>query len=289
MRWGVWLWCCLFGLLGCKTETPINDEQDEEIIVEDPILAKVYGKQLKLSDIPIVSAASVNDKDSVQMILKAVDHWIKEELFLSEATKNIPEDLDIERLVKEYRSSLIRHYFEEKLIQTKLDTVITEFDMKAHNEANKSLYALEKSILRCLYIKVKKPVRNAKKLEKWLEKPRDKELASLRRYCMNNAEFCLVNPEKWYQWDDIKPSFPVKFKMSDLKTGTRTTFADFKHQYYIHILEYVSKKNDAPFSYIEERANKLIIRERKNRLLNELKEQLYEEQKDTRNVEVFVK
>lgn len=283
-----WLLLSLFLFASCKSE-PTASEGEEVVEVEDPILARVHAKELRLSDIPIVSAASADEKDSVEMIRKAVDHWIKEELFLNEASKNIPEDLDIDRLVKEYRSSLIRHYFEEKLIQTKLDTVITEFDLKAHNDANKSLYALEKSILRCLYIKVRKPVRNAKRLEKWLEKPREAELASLRRYCMNNAEFCLVNPEKWYQWEDIKTSFPDKFKISDLKRGTKTTFADFKYQYYIHILEYVSKKKEAPFSYIEERATKLIIRERKNRLLNELKEQLYEEQKDTRNVEVFVK
>lgn len=255
---------------------------------EDVILARVYNKELRLSELPMVSAASTASKDSLLIIRKAVDRWVHEQLFLKEATRNVPEGLDIEKLVEEYRASLIRHYFEEKLIKTKLDTVITEFDLKAHFEANKDLYTLEKSILRCLYIKVKKPVPQLKKMEKWLEDRESDDFARLRQYCMNNAEYCLMNPEKWYQWDDIKESFPDKIQRMNLKSGAITTFADFKYQYYIHVLEYVSKKSDAPFSYIEERATKLIIRERKNRLLEELKGQLYEEEREGGNIEIFV-
>ena len=282
LRW-IWIWVWLGA---CSS--PGSVESTAEVPEEDPVLARVYDEELTLSQLPIVSAASVASKDSAEMIRKAVDRWIHEQLFLQEAAKNVPEELDIEKLIEEYRSSLIRHYFEEKLIKTKLDTVITEFDLKAHYEENKDLYALEKSILRCLYIKVRKPVPRLKKMEQWLEDREDADYARLRKYCMNNAEFCLMNPEKWYQWDDIKESFPDKIQRMNLKTGAVTTFADFKYQYYIHILEYVSKKSDAPFSYIEERATKLIIRERKNRLLEELKQQLYEEERDGGNIEIFV-
>jgi hypothetical protein len=283
-----WLWFVVFVLVACQESQTVQDDIDPPVEKKDPLLASVYSTELHLSDMPIVSAASSDAQDSIEMIRKAVDRWIKDQLFLKEAEKNIPEDLDIERLVEEYRSSLIRHYFEEKLIKTKLDTVITEFDLKAHYEENKALYNLENSILRCLYLKVKKPAPSSKKLKKWLEDPDEGDLAALRKYCMNNAEFCLINPDKWYKWEDIEPSFPEQFKASDLKSGQKTSFADFTYEYHIQILEYVSKKNDAPFSYIEERANKLIIRERKNRLINELKAQLFEEQKDGRNVQIYV-
>lgn len=280
-----WLWgIALISLLACgssKEETP----QSSETKADEELLAKVHDKELRLSDLPTVSAAAQNSDDSLKMIRTAVDRWVKDQLFLEEAASNIPSDLDIEKLVYEYRQSLLQHYFEEKLIKTQLDTVISDFDMKEHFEANKDLYKLENSILRCIYIKVRKPVRKSEKLEKWIEK---KDLDQLNKYCMNNAEFCLINTDKWHQWDVIKEVLPKKFQNLKLKTGLKNSFADFSHQYYFHVLEYVSKKNDAPFSYIEERATKLIIRERKNRLLEELKQRLFTEQKDSRHVQIYV-
>lgn len=268
-----------------KTEQSTDQEKD---IQNDVLLAEVYGKKLMLSDLSLVTNTYDNPQDSIQAIKTAINRWVKVQLLLHEATQNIPEDLDIDKLVKEYRESLIRHHFEQKLVATNLDTVVTEFDLKQHFEENKSRYTLEKSILRCLYIKVRKPVKSIKRIENWLDEPTTKNLQSMRGYCMDHADFCLVNPDKWYKWEDVKQSFPKQFKDSDLRAGNQRTFADFQYQYFIKVLEFVSKKNEAPLSYFEEQATKLIIRDRKNRLLEELKNRLFENSKGSSNVKIYV-
>ena len=277
----------LFGILGCQDGTT-NDEEGNESSNQYVELARVHGKSLYLKDLPILAENYETQQDSINALLIAVNRWVKDELLIHEASKNIPDDLDIDQLVEEYRLSLIKHHFEQKLVSSNLDTVVTEFDLKKHLEENRSRYSLEKSIMRCLYIKVRKPVRSIKKIEGWLDKPDTKNLQSMRKYCMDHAEFCLVNPEKWYKWEDVKKSFPSAFKNSDLRNGKQRTFADFKYQYFIHILEFVSSKDDAPLSYFEEQATKLIIRERKNRLLEDLKDRLYENQKSGSEVKIFV-
>lgn len=257
--------------------------------VEDAIeLARVYDKSLYLSDLPTLEDHYESKEDSLEALRTAVNRWVRDELLLHEASNNISEDLNLDQLVEEYRESLIRHHYEQKLIATNLDTVVTEFDLKAHLEENEAHYNLEKSILRCLYIKVRKPVKSIKRIQEWLEKPDSKNLKSMRKYCRDYADYCLSNPDKWYKWEDVKKSFPDDFKERDLRSGTLRTFADFKHQYFIRILEYVSKKDDVPLSFFEEQATKLIIRERKNRLLEDLKMRLYEEQKSSSAVKIYV-
>ena len=259
----------LIGVLGCQ-ESATNDDEGSPSPNQFVELAEVHGKTLFLKDLPILAENYESQQDSVNALLTAVNRWVKDELLIHEASKNIPDDLDIDQLVEEYRESLIKHHFEQKLVLSNLDTVVTEFDLKKHLEENKSRYTLEKSIMRCLYIKVRKPVRSIKKIEGWLDKPDTKNLQSMRKYCMDYADFCLVNPEKWYKWEDVKKSFPSAFKNSDLRDGKQRTFADFKYQYFIHILEFVSSKDDAPLSYFEEQATKLIIRERKKPFVRRL-------------------
>ncbi|MDX1684272.1 MAG: hypothetical protein R3275_03490 [Saprospiraceae bacterium] len=288
----MWKLICSFlvlsALFACQ-QAPGTSEGEENVAEEeDVVLAEVYGTQLKLSDLSLVVDSYDDSKDSLAALKTAINRWVKDKLLLHEATENIPEDLDIDKLVKEYRESLIRHHYEQKLVSSQLDTVITEFDLMNHYEENKSRYTLEKSIIRCLYIKVRKPVRSIKRIEEWLDEPTTANLVNMRQYCTNYAEFCLVNPDKWYKWEDVKQSFPKQFKVKDLKAGNQRTFADFEHQYFIKILEFVSKKNEAPLSYFEEQAEKLIIRERKNRLLEELKSRLYEEAKGSQNVKIYI-
>lgn len=284
--WSI-LWLLAVGV-SCNSPSDEGGQERADSDFEDAVLAEVFGNKLYLSDLSLVATSHDNPEDSIQALKTAINRWIKDELLLHEATQNIPDDLDIDKLVNEYRESLIRHHFEQQLVTSNLDTVVTDFDLKKHFEENKSHYTLEKSILRCLYIKVRKPVKSIKRIETWLDKPNTKNLINMRQYCTDYADFCLINPDKWYKWEDVKQSFPKAFSEKDLKEGYQRTFADFKYQYFIHILEFVSKKNEAPLSYFEEQAEKLIIRERKNRLLEELKGRLYEQSKGSSNVKIYV-
>jgi len=266
---------------GDKSDAP-SSERDLQL------LAEVYDRELTLDELLSRQSFPASVQDSIEFLKKNVNDWVKEQLFLKRAEEHYETDPEIENLVKEYRESLIQHSYEEHLIRTALDTVVTDFDLKAHYEDNRTQYSLEKSIVRCLYVKVRKPVRQRANIEEWMEYPSERNLQYLRKYCMNNANYCLINPQKWYKWDDIKDVFPKEISNLQVKKGLQRSFADFTYHYFIDILDYVSKKEDAPLTYFEERAKKLIVRQRKNRLLDDLKDAFFEKEKAGRHVKIFV-
>ena len=272
--------------ISCKQQSDAGEQFPDERNLQ--ILAEVYGKELSLDELLSKQSFPASVQDSIEFLKKNVNNWVKEQLFLRRAEAHYETDPEIENLVKEYRESLIQHSYEEHLIRTALDTVVTDFDLKSHYEDNKTQYSLEKSIVRCLYVKVRKPVRQRANIEEWMEYPSERNLQYLRKYCMNNANYCLINPRKWYKWDDIKDVFPNEFSGLKIEKGLQRSYADFTYHYFIDILDYVSKKEDAPITYFEERAKKLIIRQRKNRLLDDLKDAFFEKEKAGRNVKIFV-
>ena len=265
-----------------------NAATENEEVVENEVLAQVYQKRLYLSDVAGFLPAIGSSEDSIGAIKTQVQKWVKEQLFLRESELNTPSDIDIDKLVADYRASLVKHNYEKKLIETKLDTVVTEYELRSHYEQNKEQYKLENNILRCLFMKVRKPVRDKPKIESWFQNPTIANISNLQRYCVNNAEYCLLNNDKWYNLEEVLNYFPTEFDKTSFKTGLVRNFADFDYHYFIHILEYVSKRSNAPIEFFEDRAVKLIIRQRKNRLIEEIKTALFEKEKKSRNVKIFI-
>ena len=103
---GLLLWQCSPG------EAPRED---------DRLLAEVYNKNLYLSELEGIVPEGVSSEDSVLMVSAFTQRWVREQLLMYEAERNIPKDLDIDELVRNYRASLVRFNFEEKIIAEKLD------------------------------------------------------------------------------------------------------------------------------------------------------------------------
>lgn len=81
----------------------------------DKLLAKVYDKPLYLSELSdIFSDQTMSKADSNQLIANYVERWVRDNAIMYEAEKNVPKDLNLDKLVKNYRSSLVRSIYEKK-------------------------------------------------------------------------------------------------------------------------------------------------------------------------------
>ncbi len=70
-------------------------------------------------------------EDSSLIINAYVERWIRETLLLLEAERNIPSDLNIDKLVRDYRASLVRHSYEQFLVEQLLDSTVTKAELEA--------------------------------------------------------------------------------------------------------------------------------------------------------------
>ena len=115
--------------------------------VQDEVVAKVFNKKLYASELNDVLSADFSPADSLLISNAFIENWIRENLILIEAEKNIPVDLRIDELVDEYRSSLIKQSFEKRFVESLLDTIVTQKELLNYYEANKSQYVLESMIV----------------------------------------------------------------------------------------------------------------------------------------------
>lgn len=252
----------------------------------DRALAKVHQKTLYLSELEGMFPEGM---DSSLVINAYVERWIREMLLLNEAERNIPSDLNIDRLVRDYRASLVRHSYEQFLVEQLLDSVVTMEELQAFYENNKEQYQLEKPIMRCHFIKVPLPVYKSEELRRWWNSDKPEDFAKLIRYSSEFAESHHLEDSTWHKFDNIAAELPDGILSADnLGSKREITLRDDQFEYFLRILEIKNSRDIAPFSYIENQARRLILRGRMDKLIEDKKNEMYELELRKGNVEIFV-
>ncbi len=265
-------------LWSCNSPSPAN--------AADQLLAQVYNKNLYASELADVVPEGTNATDSTLLVSAFVQRWVRDQLLMYEAERNIPKDLNIDELVRDYRASLVRFNFEEQIIAEKLDSTVSEGEVRTFYEANKDQFQLESTILKCLLLKLppKAPQSEINKL--WYSRSSADE-PKLAAYAKQWAAMALLNHEKWYKLGDIAALLPKGTLTSENVSSRREgTLSDGDFRYYYRVLDVVQGKTTAPFDYVREQASKIILHKRKQQLLDRWKEDLYQKELRRENIKI---
>jgi hypothetical protein len=253
------------------------------------LVATVYNRSLYLTDLDGMFPESATHQDSQQVITAFSDRWIREQVIMSEAERNVPKELNLDELVKKYRESLILSNYEEQLTKIGLDTAITEGELTEFYEKNKEQYQLETPIVRCYFLKVARPTQQIDSLNKWWNSPKSGDnLSKLQVYAQQNAKNYIFEDSIWTRADDIIAMLPKGTLTADnISTGKELTLKTDDAQYFFRALGVMNKQEIAPLSFIRSQASKYILHRRKTQLLEKKKQEMYDTELRKNNVKIY--
>ncbi len=273
-------------LLWTASSCELPETQGEE---NDKLLARVHNISLYLSELEGMFPAQTSSQDSTLIISSYVDRWVKDALLLYEAEKNIPNDLNIDKMVQDYRASLVLHNYEKMMLDQLLDAEVEADELKDFYEKNKEQYQLETPILRCHFIKVKLPVPNSATLRGFWNSKKEGDQQKLINYCTENASEYLLVDSTWYALDEIAGKLPEgTISSKNVRARLEVTNRDNDYQYFFKVLEVKKQKEIAPLSFIEGQARKVIMRQRKLELLEEKKLEMYDLALRRNDIQLFI-
>lgn len=267
-------------LIACKENKLLSNEEP---------LARVYQESLYPSDIEGLVTTSTTSEDSALIVSSYVNGWVRDRLFAQKAKDNLPENVDIDRLVDNYRSSLLLNLYKENLLAEKLDTNITMEEMKAYYAENKKRYELKDNIARCYFIKVERDVPERSSLNRWWSLRKDTYYQNLVNYAKKYAVEYSMNDSIWIEFNELEAKLPKgAFNDKYYKKGDRDIYVkDRNFRYYLRLNEVRSARKSAPFSYIQDDLSKVILKKKKMELLKKTEEELYESALNRNNIEIY--
>src|SRR5690606_25637319 len=102
----------------------IKSEEDEE---DDAVLAAVDENKLRQSDLDFITKDITSAGDSANLSERYLQSWIKKQLMIKEAGKNMAYDeAELNRKLLDYRYALMVYEFEKSYVDDNLDKSVSE-------------------------------------------------------------------------------------------------------------------------------------------------------------------
>ncbi|HHB79458.1 MAG TPA: hypothetical protein ENK85_09535 [Saprospiraceae bacterium] len=278
-RSGLWLALVLVVFFASCASEPPSD-------TPDPVLAKVYNKTLILSDIDGIVEPNTSPEDSVHLIQSFVDRWVHEAILMHEAEKHVSQDMDLDKLVRDYRSSLVLNNFEQELFKSELDTVITDEDVEQYFNANKEQFRLRYSIVRYYFIKLPVVSQNVDYVKQWWTSKEPALMPDLKQSLKKEHAYFSLHPHQWYALQDLKKKLPKNLR-SSLSPSLDDVLKNNNYLYFLKILEMKKKGEFPPISFVREQVEKIILHGRKMKLIEDKKAELYKQEVNSDHVKIF--
>ena len=261
--------------------------KEKEEVREDDYIARVGEEYLYKKDIESIIKNYNNDSSSI--VDNIINSWVIEQLEYREAKKNISKNNpEIEKLINEYRVFLYVDRFKKEYVKNSLDTIVNKASINEWYSKNKSLYILDENIIRATYIKTDIKAPKLYKLKQWLRSDKIEDKEQISAYCVKNAEKYDDFDDNWVAFDDIVKNIPKEINNSSsfLKYYKKIEARDSASYYLVYIKEHKLIGDTCPVDYIQHKVAQNIIKQRKKEMLINLKNNLLEEGKLKKIVEI---
>jgi hypothetical protein len=244
------------------------------------ILAEYKGKVLYRSDIPEDVWKQNQINDSSGLLKSILDKWLENQVLVYEAENALSEDQkNKEKLIEDYRNSLLIYEYQQKLIREQLDTAVTEEEIIAFYNSNTQAFQLKKNIVKIKYIKINKQKADLNKLKNLMQSGKEEDNNTLRTLAESEAENFYLD-SNWLFLDDITKEIPLNENYNQQRFLSNNKFVNLEENntlYLLYILDFRIKDAVSPIDFEKERIKDIIRYQRKLSFLKSSQKSLFEQ------------
>jgi len=253
----------------------IFGNDDEKVLV-----ASVFDYNLYKDEVENSIPKGLTEEDSIVAAENYVNKWVRQTVLLKKAELNLAdEQKNFEKIIEDYRHSLITYTYQNELINQLLDTLVSDEEIENFYTENSRNFELKENIVQAIFIKIKKNSPQIKNLKPWFYSNKLDDINALDSYCFQHAEKYNLDDTQWILFDDILKDIPIRTynKPDFLRRNKIVELDDEEYLYFLNIKAYKIKNSISPLSFEIDNIRKIIINRRKMELIKKMKNDIYEE------------
>ena len=259
---------------------------------KETVLARVGEDYLYLSQLSDNIPSNITSTDSIQMLNSLVDNWVRKELLLQHADKNLPDSLkDFSEQLRIYENSLTIYEFKKKLVKQRLDTVVETEEIEKYYEEHLKDFQLKDNILQFAFIQIPIQSDSVDLAKEFIQNITDTTIdrSRVEAFCQNNAIDYYLNDEHWISFNELIKRLPIETFNQELflKNNRFIEIKDHPYWYFANLRDFKIKEDVSPLNFEKDHIQNIILNRRKLSLLNSLEKDIYDEATRVQQFEIY--
>lgn len=242
-------------------------EKQIEQYENDDIVAIVEDKYLYKDDINNLVPQGTNSTDSAAIIESYIQRWATNALMLKNAERNVSNQVEINKMVEDYRQRLIIHNYQQEMVNQKIDIPTDEEALEFYN-THKESFILEDVIVKGASITLPNNIKTDKIQNKF--KKLNDNLEDIEKYALQYATDYVLFIENWMPINNV-----IDEKTINITKIGQYEHKDSLHTTFISITDYMNIGEIAPFEFIKEDVKHVLYDQQKMDYLNNFGKELY--------------
>lgn len=266
----IFLFIVSFCLCSCKW---VKEQEFQE-----KALCRVYDDLLYPSDLIGLVGSEVNKEDSIRIVKRYVDFWVKQRLMLKKAKENIKiNKAELKRKVDDYHNTLVIYDYEQAMLQEKLDTSVVGLDIENYYNEFEHNFLTKTDWVKLDFIKIDKKAPKIDSVPIWLNTKKPNYRESLSDFCYQYAEDFTLDTAKWFDFEIIMNHVPLKVKnpIAYIKSRRYSMVEDSLYRYYLKVNALRLKGEVKPLGLVKDNIKHLIVNKRQKSFLEKLRNNVY--------------
>lgn len=254
------------------------------------VIARVQDNYLYESDIEGLVPENASMYDSIAMVKNYTDNWIKTQLMVTQAKKNLTEDqLDFDSQLDEYKNSLIIFKYETELIKQLLDTIVSDAEIENYYLENLNDFELKENIVKLQYIIISNSDEEEDLFTEIFSLPDSLLLDSLEVYSELYAKNYFLDTSYWFRFDDLLEIIPIETYNQELflKGKRFVNLSDEQYTYLLNFVDFKLKDDTSPLDFERNDIVSIITNKRKMALIKKVRKDLYLKAVQNKEFEVY--
>ncbi len=275
--------CVAILLAGCapKSGKPSTDRD---------AVARVFDEYIYADELDSLIPQGTSDADSADRVRQYIDRWARDRILLARAEYNLSDrEKDFEKLLREYRSDLLRYSYQQAMLRQYLDTVVSEEQIDAFYQAHRSDFALKENIVRADWMVLSNRTPKINLAKKWFFSKNDADRQRILDYALQYSTRYSLGDTNWIRFSDLASNIPLRtYNQEQFLQNNRTVeLSDSSQTYWLAIREYRMVDGTSPISYVRETVKSMVLNERKQALILNIEQDLLEEALKQNDYEIF--
>ncbi len=253
-------------------------------------VARSYDQFLYPEDLKGVVPVGVTGDDSTQLVRAYMEQWLRQQALLYHARRNVNINTDrLDRQVEEYKNGLVVYEYEQALVSQKLDTVVTDDEIRQYYDARDELFILRQPILKVSYIQLRNDAPELERVKRLFASTDFEEQDVLAKYCAMYASQYALHDTSWHYVDELEKKIPLSKIGEDNYSQKGRIFEIIENNELYLIILHDSKLREArsPLPLVRGQIRNLILNKRKIDLIDRMQRSIVADARERNNIEIY--